>query len=377
MAAPRRVIDISIGDEDLARLETIARSRTEPASWVERARIILAYHADPSAYAVGAAVGVTHQTVQRCLDRAVRFGVMAALDDAPRPGKAPQITPEAEAWLISLACRKAKDLGYPHELWTMRLLARHVREHAAAAGHPCMANLAPGTVCKILDRQEVKPHKVRYYLERRDEAFEEKMAEVLCVYREVAVLRETKADTSSVAIISYDEKPGIQAIGNTGPDLPPVPGIHPTFTRDHEYKRHGTLSLLAGIDLLTGQVHAGVEDRHRSREFIGFLKLLDTAYPADTAIKLILDNHSAHISKETNAWLATRPEGRFTLVFTPKHGSWLNLVEGFFSKMARSMLRHIRVASKAELKQRILAYLDDLNREPVIHTWTYKIGAVA
>jgi transposase len=120
-----------------------------------------------------------------------------------------------------------------------------------------------------------------------------------------------------------------------------------------------------------------VEDRHRSREFIGFLKKLDTAYPTDTAIKLILDNHSAHISKETKAWLSMQPEGRFAFVFTPKHGSWLNLVEGFFSKMARSMLRHIRVASKAELKARILAYLDDLNRDPVIHTWTYKIGDAA
>ena len=378
------MIEISIGDEDLARLETIARSRTEPASWVQRARIILAYHADPSAYAVGEAVGVTHQTVLRCLDRAARFGVMAALDDAPRPGKVRQITTEAQTWLISLACQKAKDLGYPHELWTMRLLARHVREHAVAAGHACMASLAPGTVCKILDRHAVKPHKIRYYLERRDTAFEEKMAEVLCVYREVAVLRAAHAESGgqaheggNVAIISYDEKPGIQAIGNTAPDLPPKPGIHPAFARDHEYKRHGTLSLLAGIDLLTGQVHARVEERHRSREFIGFLKLLDTTYPVNTAIKLILDNHSAPISKETNAWLATRPEGRFTLVFTPKHGSWLNLVEGFFSKMARSMLRHIRVASKAELKQRILAYLDDLNREPVVHTWTYKIDEVA
>jgi transposase len=377
MAAPRRVIDISIGDEDLARLETIARSRTEPASWVQRARIILAYHADPSAYAVGEAVGVTHQTVLRCLDRAARFGVMAALDDAPRPGKVRQITPEAQSWLISLACQKAKDLGYPHELWTMRLLARHVREHAVATGHPCLASLAPGTICKILDRHAVKPHKVRYYLERRDAAFEEKMADLLCVYREVAVLRAADADTGSVAIISRDEKPGIQAIGNTAPDLPPQPGKHASFGRDHEYKRHGTLSLLAGSDLLTGTVHARVEERHRSREFIGFLKRLDTAYPADTAIKLILDNHPAHVSKETNAWLAARPEGRFTLVFTPKHGSWLNLVEGFFSKMARSMLRHIRVASKAELKQRILKYLDDLNREPVIHTWTYKIGEVA
>jgi transposase len=133
------------------------------------------------------------------------------------------------------------------------------------------------------------------------------------------------------------------------------------------------LSLLAGIDLLTGQVYANVEDRHLTREFVGFLKKLDAAYPADTAIKVILDNHSAHVSKETNKWLAAQRDGRFNFVFTPKHGSWLNLVEGFFSKMARSVLRHMRVASKPELKQRIIAYLDDLNREPVVHTWSYKI----
>jgi len=377
MAAPRRVVDVSIEDEDLAQLEAIARSRSAPASWVERSRILLAYRADPSTYAVGEAVGVTHQTVQRCLDRAVRLGVMAALDDSPRPGKAPEITEEARAWVVSLACQKAKELGYPHEIWTTRLLASHIRKHATAAGHPCLANIVQGTVCKILSRQDVKPHKVRYYLERRDEEFEAKMADVLCVYREVAVLRAEDATETKVAIISYDEKPGIQAIGNTAPDLPPKPGKHKAFGRDHEYKRHGTLSLLAGIDLVTGKVHACIEDRHRSREFIGFLKLLDQAYPADTAIKLILDNHSAHVSKETKAWLATQPEGRFSFVFTPKHGSWLNLVEGFFSKMARSMLRYIRVGSKHELKARILAYLDDLNCDPVTHIWTYKIGEAA
>ena len=129
-----------------------------------------------------------------------------------------------------------------------------------------------------------------------------------------------------MAIVSYDEKPGIQAIATTAPDRPPAPGRHATFARDHEYKRHGTVSLLAGIDLLTGQVHALVKDRHRSHEFIEFLKLLDAAYPTHTAIKLILDNHSAHISKETKAWLADRPAGRFEFIFTPKHGSWLNLV---------------------------------------------------
>jgi transposase len=377
MAAPRQVIEITIEEDDLARLEAIARSRTEPACRVERARILLAYQADPSTYAVGEAIGVTHQTVQRCLRRALQLGVIDALDDSPRPGKAPEITDDAKAWLVSLACQKAKDLGYPHELWTTRLLARHIREHALAAGHPCLARIAQGTVCKILARHELKPHKVRYYLERRDEAFEEKMAEVLCVYREVAVLKADQASDKKVAIISYDEKPGIQAISNTAPDLPPKPGKHASAARDHEYKRHGTLSLLAGIDLLTGKVHACIENRHRSREFVGFLKQLNEAYPAETAIKLILDNHSAHTSKETKAWLATQPEGRFTFVFTPKHGSWLNLVEGFFSKMARSMLRHIRVASKDELKARILAYLEDLNREPVIHSWTYQIDAAA
>jgi transposase len=389
MAAARKVVAISIGDADLAELHAIARSRTEPASRVERARILLRYRDDPSHYAVGRAVGVTHQTVQRCLARATRFGAMAALDDSPRPGKEPEITLQARAWLVSLACQKAKDVGYPHELWTTRLLARHAREHAAAAGHVCLAQIAQGTVCKILADQEVKPHKVRYYLERRDPAFDAKMAEVLCVYQEVAILRAAETDAAkacpkpvsgtmdktepTVAFVSYDEKPGIQAISNTAPDLPPVAGEHACIARDHEYKRLGTLSLLAGIDLLTGQVHACVEDRHRSREFVGFLKKLDAAYPSDTAIKVILDNHSAHVSKETNRWLAAQRDGRFTFVFTPKHGSWLNLVEGFFSKMARSVLRRIRVASKAELKQRILAYLDDLNREPVVHTWSYRI----
>src|SRR6202171_1062449 len=316
MTARRGAIELSIGEEDLARLASIARSRTEPASRVERARMLLAYREDPSFFAVGQALGVHYQTVQRCVERALAYGPIAALDDRQRPGKEPTIIAEAKAWLVSLACRKAKELGYPHELWTMRLLARHAREHAPAEGH-------------------------------------------------------------AVAIVSYDEKPGIQAIDTTAPDLPPEPGVHAAFSRDHEYKRHGTVSLLAGIDLLTGKVHALVKDRHRSREFVEFLKLLDKAYPTHTAIKLILDNHSAHISKETKAWLVEQPPGRFEFTFTPKHGSWLNLVEGFFSKLARSVLRHIRVASKHELKQRIMAAMDDINQHPVVHTWSYRIDQAA
>ena len=145
MAAPRRVIELAIGTDDLSRLEVMARSRTEPASRVERARILLAYRSEPSSTAVGVRIGVTHHTVQRCLRRAVRLGVMAALDDSPRPGKAPQITEAAKAWLVSLACQKGKDFGYPHELWTTRLLARHARTHAMAAGYACLTHIAkPG-----------------------------------------------------------------------------------------------------------------------------------------------------------------------------------------------------------------------------------------
>jgi len=133
MAATRRVI--SVGKEHLAQLETIARSRTAPASRVERARILLAYRSDPSAYAVGEAVGVTRQTVKPCLNRAVRLGAMGGALRQPAAGQAPAITADAKAWLVSLACQKAKDLGNPHELWTTLLLARHAREHAEAAGH--------------------------------------------------------------------------------------------------------------------------------------------------------------------------------------------------------------------------------------------------
>src|SRR5487761_2609492 len=384
MARWRQAIELAMKDEDIDRLMVISRSRTEASSRVERAQMLLSYRKNPSFFAVGQRLGVHHQTVQRCVERAVAYGALAALDDRPRPGKEPTITPEAKAWLVSLACDKAKEHGYPHELWTTRLLARHARANGAAAGHDCLANLVQGSVCKILGQEEVKPHKVRYYLERRDAEFEQKMAEVLCVYREVQSLKKAAAKAKKakqpgkpVAIVSYDEKPGIQAIATTAPDLTPVPGTYATFARDYEYKRHGTLSLLAGIDLLTGKVHALVKERHRSREFIEFLKLLNTAYPAGTAIKVILDNHSAHISRETQAWLAAQPAGRFEFTFTPKHGSWLNLIEGFFSKFARSVLRHIRVASKLELEERIMAVIDDVNRHPVVHTWSYKLAEAA
>jgi len=155
-------------------------------------------------------------------------------------------------------------------------------------------------------------------------------------------------------------------------DLTPSLGKYATLSRDYEYVRHGTISLLAGIDLLTGTVHYRIFDRHRSSEFIEFLKCVDSAYPKDIKIIIILDNVSVHTSKETKRYLKTVPQ-RFHFVFTPKHASWLNIIESLFSKMTRSMLRGIRVSSKKELKDRMSQYIDDMNETPTIFKWKYKM----
>ena len=184
------------------------------------------------------------------------------------------------------------------------------------------------------------------------------------------------AENRSHVTVSYDEKPGIQASKNIAAELMPVPNHYSSRGRDYEYKRLGTVSLLAGIDLHTGHVIPLVKDRHRSRKFTEFLDKLDDYYPQEWQIRLVLDNHSAHISKETQAYLKKKP-GRFEFVFTPKHGSWLNLIEVFFSKIARSFLRYIRVKSKTELVERIYQGIEEINQEPVVFRWRYKMDEIA
>jgi transposase len=230
-----------------------------------------------------------------------------------------------------------------------------------------------------LTQGEIQPHKIRYYVERRDPEFELKMVTVLHLYKEVEIVNAGLAEGTlkepAVVTISYDEKPGIQALATTAPDRPPKPNKFSSHLRDSEYKRLGTVSLLAGVDLHTGRVTELVSDHHASADFIALLGKLDESYPAQVRIRLLLDNHSAHISKETQAWLKLSPQ-RFEFVFTPKHGSWLNIVETMFSKMARSMLRGIRVESKQELIDRIHLYFAEINADPVIFRWKYKMDEI-
>ncbi len=372
MAKRKRLV---LAEEMIKELKQIASSRTEKACRVNRAEILLSYVGGKRVTEIAKEMKTNRPLVERTIDRALAFGPLKGLDDLPRRGRNRQITDDDRAWVLSIACKKPSEFGYAQETWTYSLLIKHIREHAKEQGYTCFDKLGKGVLHKILSESDIKPHKIRYYPERRDSEFEEKMANVLCVYKEVEMQRRSNNPENHVTI-SYDEKPGIQAIKNIGAELLPIPGKYAEIGRDHDYKRLGTVSLLAGIDLLSGRVIPLVKNRHRSKEFIEFLNKLDTTYPKGCKIRVVLDNHSAHISKETQRYLRDKP-GRFEFVFTPKHGSWLNIIESFFSKIARSLLRHIRVQSKEELVERIYQGIEEMNQEPVIFHWRYKMDEIA
>ena len=370
MARKTRRAALKLTPEERRELERLAQSRTEPQREVERARILLRYADGMEFSQIQRTLQVSRPTIYKCVDKALAAGVVAGLKDRYHRPHDPVITPSAKAWVTDVACSKPTARGLAAELWTLSELARYTRAHAPAVGHASLTRASKATVWRILNAEAIKPHRIQYYLEQRDPAFAEKMREVLVVYQDVALqnARIPGPTPPAVITVSLDEKPGVQAIENTAPDLPPRPGAHPNWSRDHEYIRHGTLSILAALDLHSGRILAQIQPRHRSREHILLLKDLDAHYPPHCTIRVILDNHSSHISKETMAYLATRPN-RFVYVHTPKHGSWLNLIEMAFSRMARSFLRHIRVRSRDELKARILQGIDEMNRAPTVMRW--------
>ena len=352
------------------QLKMVSQSRKAPIREVQRANILLRYSEDMPITDIEKMIQVSRPTIYKWIEKALAMGIDEGLKDKYHRPKEPVITQDAKAWVINLACKKPTDLGYAAEMWTRSALADHVKKYAPEAGYNCLKKAAKATIQRILDEHPIRPHKMAYYLERRDPDFDQKMADVLCVYKEVNLQNETPAPGEVLPIItvSVDEKPGVQAIKNIAPDIMPDPGKQSRVMRDYEYKRLGTLSILAALDLHDGNVIAQVHDRHRSCEFVSLLKELDDYYPAQSIIRVVLDNHSAHISKETMKYLATRP-GRFLYVHTPKHGSWLNLVETLFGKMARTFLKHIRVSSKQELKKRIMLGIEEINASPVVHRW--------
>lgn len=375
----KKASSIELSNEEREYLELQTRARTIQAQTVTRARILLLRADAMSIDAIADKVGLNRCSVMLCLKKYKEGGIENALFDAPGRGRNAEITDEEKAWIINTACQKPVDFGYAAETWTYAGLTSYINKTAQAAGYTRLSTIHKSTVNTILDEADIKPHKITYYCENRDPDFDSQMHNVLLVYKQLEMQFNESgelivSDDSPVHVLSYDEKPGIQAVATTSDDLMPDER-HPTISRDYEYKRLGTLSLLAAIDLQTGEAIPLVRDRHSSREYIEFLKLLDDKYQKGDKIRIVLDNLKVHTSEATRKYLATVP-GRFEFVFTPKHGSWLNMVEGFFSKMTRQMLKGIRVKSKEELTNRIYNYFAEINEEPIVFHWKYNLDDI-
>lgn len=375
----KRASSIELSNEEREYLERQTRARTIQAQTVTRARILLLRADSVSIDAIADKVGINRCSVMLCLKKFKEGGIENALFDAPGRGRNAEITDEEKAWIINIACQKPIDFGYAAETWTYAKLTSHINKTAEAAGYTRLSTIHKSTVHTILDEADIKPHKITYYCENRDPNFDSKMHNVLLVYKQLEMQFDESgkliiSEDTPIHVLSYDEKPGIQAIATTSDDLMPNEK-HPTINRDYEYKRLGTLSLLAAIDLQTGDAIPLVRDKYSSTEYIEFLKLLDDKYPKGDKIRIVLDNLKVHTSEATRKYLATVP-GRFEFVFTPKHGSWLNMVESFFSKMTRQMLRGIRVKSKEELTNRIYRYFVEINEEPIVFHWKYNLDDI-
>lgn len=372
-------------EEHKTELTKLANSGMTPVVIAQRAKILLRKAEGASSNIIAEELNVNRHTVElwvkKYRNRTDKQTLKDLLNIEEGRGRKEQITGEAKTWLIGIACTQPKEFGYAAETWTTKSLTKHINKVAAEAGFDRLTTITESGVYKILDKADIKPFKIQYYCERRDPDFESKMHNVLLVYKQLSLQFDENGallpfdDGQITHVISYDEKPGIQAISNTTKDLPPTEDSG-VIKRDYEYKRLGTLSLLAGIDLQTGEAIPLVRESHNSDDYIDFLKLLDKKYPEGDTIRLVLDNLKVHSSDKVKEYIATLPEGRFEFVFTPKHASWLNLVESFFSKMTKQMLKGIRVKSKQELEDRIYKYFYEINEDPVVFHWTWNLDDI-
>ena len=370
--------------DDKSELEKLVKSGMTPVVISQRAQILLKKAENKSSTAIADEMGINRHTVelwcQKYRNRSENQSLLDILSVSEGRGRKEEITGEARTWLISIACMKPKDLGYAAETWTTSALTKHINKVAKDAGYDRLSTITESGVYKILDKANIKPFRIQYYCEKRDPDFDDKMHNVLLVYKQLSLQFDKDGkllpfdDGEVTHILSYDEKPGIQAIANTSEDLMPTTE-NGVIKRDYEYTRLGTVSLLAGIDLQTGEAIPLVSDTHKSDDYIEFLKILDEKYPKGDKIRLILDNLRVHNSQKVIEYLEKCPD-RFEFVFTPKHASWLNLVEGFFSKMTKQMLRGIRVNSKNELVERIYKYFDEINNDPVVYRWGWNLEDV-
>lgn len=340
MPLPVRMLKLRRGDR--GALEALTRGRLTPHRIAERARIVLASADGVSGNDICATVGVSRPTVTLWLDRYEAAGVEGLLADRPRSGRPKTITPEREAAIVRRTLEEAPPDGGTH--WSTRLMG-------AAEG------LDSTTIGRIWRAHGLKPHRVAYFKVSTDPDFVAKLRDVVGLYLD---------PPKRAVVFSVDEKSQIQALNRTQPGLPLKKGRAGTMT--HDYERHGTTTLFAALDVLSGHVHHECLPRHRSAEFLRFMTGLEKTVEPGLSIHVILDNYGTHKTADVARWLKRHPRVHFH--FTPTSASWLNLVERLFSELTTRQLKRLAVTSVNELIQAIADYLDRRNEHPHPFIWS-------
>ena len=337
----RTGIEITVSPASRLRLEAIAAGRNTPQKHVWRARIIQLTSDGHGTAAIMRATGKSKTCVWRWQERFMREGVDGLLRDKTRPPGVAPLDPKTVDKIVALTLARP-----PHEAthWTARAMAKK-------------AKVAVSTVQKIWRDHGLAPHRWRAFKLSKDPAFAEKLHDIVGLY---------VSPPAHAVVLSIDEKSQIQALDRTQPGLPLKKGRGGTFT--HDYKRHGTTTLFAALNVLDGSVTGQNMQRHRHQEFIRFLNAIEAQIPAGKAIHVILDNYAAHRHPKVREWLDRHQ--RFTFHFTPTSCSWLNAVEGFFAKLARRRLKRGSFHSLVDLQAAINRFLAEHNQQPKPFTWT-------
>jgi len=332
---------------DRSRLEQLVRSRTTAQRMVERAQIVLASAAGDAGKTICAQVGVSRPTVTRWLNRYDAEGMAGLTTDRPRAGRPRRMTAAAEAAIVARTLETAPPSG-TH--WSTRVMGQATGHHHA-------------TIARIWQAHGLKPHRVKRFKLSRDPEFVAKLRDVVGLYLD---------PPARAVVFSFDEKSQIQALDRTQPGLPMKKGRAGTMT--HDYKRHGTTTLFAALDVATGQIIQDCMPHHRHQEFLRFLKQMVRSVPKDLAVHVILDNYATHKHAEVKRWLARNRRVHFH--FTPTSASWLNLVERFFGELTERQIRRLAVTSVDELIAVITRYIDQRNKNPTPFVWTATVRQI-
>jgi transposase len=338
-------LNLSASDEQTLRSWT--RKGTLEARRKERAEIVLALGTGLSAKAAAISLDVHRTVVYRWRDRYLEAGIDGLKSDKPRPGRPPTIPSDRVKAIVTLACKTTPE-NATH--WSTRSMAE-------AAG------VSQSTVQRVWSGNGIKPHLVRTFKLSNDPRFEEKLVDVVGLYLD---------PPEKAMVLCVDEKSQIQALDRTQPGLPMKKGRCGTVT--HDYKRHGTTTLFAALNTVTGSVIGSCKKQHRNEEFLEFLKQIDRRTPKDLDLHLVLDNYGTHKHKNVKDWLAENP--RFHLHFVPTGCSWLNLVERFFAQITNKRIRRGAFESVRELEAEIVDYLKIHNRDPKPFKWTATAAAI-